>query len=158
MVSPQMRPLQALHRDRRGIRFSPLDPQMRSFQWPLGPKWRAARPLGLQACWNVLDHWPNQNVFSDHFAGQTILAENQLNSSVSSALFYTYRLLKPRLLRDIGLGLGGRVVPLLQLHHARADGMNDRRTQRQSDQGSYRPNPKVRLVFCIRRRARQAPP
>ena len=131
----QVHQVQAPHRDRREIRLSPLDPQMRSYLRPLGPKWREARFLGLQAFRNILDHWPNQNVLSDHFAGQIIQAENQRNSPVSSALFYTYRPLKPRLLRDIGLGLGGRVVPLLQLNHARADGMNGRRTQRQSDHG-----------------------
>ena len=75
------------HRDRRGIRLDPLDPQMRSYQQPLGPKWREARPLGVQGCRHVLDHWPNQNALLDHFAGQTIQAENRRSSSVSGAIF-----------------------------------------------------------------------
>jgi hypothetical protein len=87
VASLRVRPVQARHRDHRGIRLSPLDPQMRSYQWLLGPKLHEARPLGLQLCRHVLDHWPNQNALLDHFAGQTIQAENRRSSSVSGALF-----------------------------------------------------------------------
>ena len=37
-ASPRVRPVRVPHRDRRGIRLDPLDPQMRSYQRPLGPK------------------------------------------------------------------------------------------------------------------------